>query len=146
MDGLFLNQKTNNIQILDSLKYKHSKKISLQKNNWYRGYFCKEKLLLSCWNSFIWYRKIMKFNIFKLWVFSFNSYIYYLTSGFNASTRTFNLLTRAFNLATRNFWIWTRNLWIELVTHGFELITCGFELVTRALLFHTWDSWIIILK
>ena len=32
MDGLFLNQKTNkNIQISYSLKYKHSKKNSLQK-------------------------------------------------------------------------------------------------------------------
>ena len=62
---------------------------------------------------------IVSFDIVKSWnSILFNSefflltHIYYLTSGFNASTRTFNLLTRAFNLATRNFWIWTRNLWI----------------------------------
>ena len=35
MDGLFLNQKTNkNIRISYLLKYKHSKKNSLQKNKW----------------------------------------------------------------------------------------------------------------
>ena len=35
MDGLFVNQKTNkNIQILYSLKYKHSKKYFLRKNKW----------------------------------------------------------------------------------------------------------------
>ena len=35
MDGLFLNQKTNkNIRISYSLKCKHSKKKSLQKNKW----------------------------------------------------------------------------------------------------------------
>ena len=53
---------------------------------------------------------------FELGSFSFNSYIYYLTSGFIASTRAFNLATRAFSLLTRG---------IELVTHGFELITCN---------------------
>ena len=55
----------------------------------------------------------MKFNIFELGIFSFNSYVYYLTRGFIASTRAFNLATRAFSLLTR-----------------------GFELVTRVLLFH----------
>ena len=77
----------------------------------------------------------MKFNISELGIFSFNSYVYYLTrGGFIASTRAFNLLTsciltHAFNLATRGF---------ELVTHGFELATRklevvprGFKLVTR---------------
>ena len=46
---------------------------------------------------------------FELGIFSFNSYVYYLTSGFIASTRAFSLLTRG----------------IELVTRGFELITCN---------------------
>ena len=55
-------------------------------------------------------------------IFSFNSYVYYLTRGFIASTRAFNLLTRAFNLPTRAF---------SLLTRGFELVTRGFELVTR---------------
>ena len=32
---------------------------------------------------------------FELRIFSFNSYVYYVTSGFIASTRAFNLLTRA---------------------------------------------------
>ena len=76
----------------------------------------------------------MKFNIFELGIFSFNSYVYYLTRGFIASTRAFNLPTRAFNLATRAFSILTRGF--ELVTRGFELVTRGFELVTRVLLFH----------
>ena len=34
MDGLFLNQKTKNIWISYSLKYKHSKKKSIAKNKW----------------------------------------------------------------------------------------------------------------
>ena len=54
---------------------------------------------------------------FEFGIFSFNSYVYYLTSGFIASTRAFNLATRAFSLLTRG---------IELVTRGgFELITCN---------------------
>ena len=40
---------------------------------------------------------------FELGIFSFNSYVYYLTHGVIASTRAFNLLTRAFNLPTRAF-------------------------------------------
>ena len=40
---------------------------------------------------------------FELWIFSFNSYVYYLTRDFIASTHAFNLLTRAFNLPTRAF-------------------------------------------
>ena len=64
---------------------------------------------------------------FELGIFSFNSYVYYLTRGFIASTRAFNLPTRAFNLATRAF---------SLLTRRFELVTQGFELVTRVLLFH----------
>ena len=82
------------------------------------GYFCKEKPLLSCLNSFIWYCKIVKFNIFELGIFA----IYYLNRSFIASTRAFNLPTRAFNLATRAF---------SLLTRGFEFVTRGFELVTR---------------
>ena len=84
----------------------------------------------------------MKFNTFELGIFSFNSYVYYLTRGFIASTRDFNLLTRAFNLSTRAFSVPTRafNLatrafslltrGFELVTRGFELVTCVFEVVT----------------
>ena len=71
---------------------------------------------------------------FEIGIFSFNSYVYYLTRGFIASTRAFNLLTRAFNLPTRAFNLATRAF--SLLTHGFELVTRGFELVTRVLLFH----------
>ena len=66
----------------------------------------------------------MKFNIFELGTFSFNSYVYYLTGRFITSSRTFNLLTCAFNLATRAF---------SLLARGFEPVTRGFELVTRNL-------------
>ena len=59
---------------------------------------------------------------FELGIFSFNSYVYYLTRGFIASTRAFSLPTRAFNLATRAF---------SVLTREFELVTRGFELVTR---------------
>ena len=38
---------------------------------------------------------------FEIGIFSFNSYVYYLTRDFIASTRAFNLLTCAFNLPTR---------------------------------------------
>ena len=40
---------------------------------------------------------------FELGVFSFDSYIYYLTRGFIDLTRAFNLLTRAFSLQTCDF-------------------------------------------
>ena len=73
--------------------------------------------------------KIVKFNIFELGIFSFNSYVYYLTRGFIASTPAFNLLTRAFNLPTRAFSVPTRAF--NLVTRAFSLLTRGFELVTR---------------
>ena len=80
---------------------------------------------------------------FELGIFSFNSYVYYLTRGFIASTRAFNLPTRAFSLPTRAFNLATRACSVltrefELVTRGFELVnrefelvTCGFELVAR---------------
>ena len=71
---------------------------------------------------------------FEIGVFSFNSYVYYLTRGFIAPTRDFNLLTLAFNLSARAFNLATRAF--SLLTHGFELVTRGFELVTRVLLFH----------
>ena len=83
--------------------------------------------------------RIVSFDTVKSWnsiffrIFSFNSYIYYLTRGFIASTRVFNLPTRAFNLATRAFSLLTRRF--ELVTRGFELAIREFELVTRVLLF-----------
>ena len=72
----------------------------------------------------------MKFNIFGVRFF-FNSYIYYLTRSFIASTLAFNLSTRAFSLLTRGF---------ELVTRGFKLVTRGFELVTRQFERVTCDS------
>ena len=84
-----------------------------------------------------------KIQYFELGIFSFNSYVYYLSCGFIASTRTFNLLARAFNLPTRTFNLPTRvfnhatrafsllTRGFELVTRGFELVTRGFELVTR---------------
>ena len=55
---------------------------------------------------------------FEIGIFSFNSYIYYLTRGFIASARAFNLLTRAFNLPTRAF---------NLATRAFSLLTRGFD-------------------
>ena len=64
---------------------------------------------------------------FLLGIFPFNSYVYYLTRGFIASTRAFNFLTRALSPLTRGF---------EPVTRGFELVTRGYELVTRVSLFH----------
>ena len=73
-------------------------------------------------------------------IFPFNSYFYYLTRGFIASTRALNLPTRAFRLLTRAFILVTREFELvtrgsELVTRGFELLTRGFEPVTRFLLF-----------
>ena len=61
---------------------------------------------------------------FEIEIFSFNSYVYYLTRGFIVPTRAFNLLSRAFNLANRSF---------SLLTRGFEPVTCGFEFITREL-------------
>ena len=66
---------------------------------------------------------------FELGIFSFNSYVYYLSRGFIASTRAFNLLTRAFNLPTRAFNLATRAF--NLATHAFSFLTREFELVTR---------------
>ena len=71
---------------------------------------------------------------FELGIFSFNSYVYYLTRAFNLLTRAFNLLTCAFNLPIRSFNLATRAF--SLLTREFELVTRGFELVTRVLLFH----------
>ena len=65
----------------------------------------------------------------ELWIFSFNSYVYYLTRDFIASTHAFNLLNRAFYLPTRSFNILTRGF--ELVTPRFEHVTRISELVTR---------------
>ena len=59
---------------------------------------------------------------FELGIFSFNSYVYYLSLGFIASARAFNLVTRAFNLPTHA---------INLPTRAFSLLTRGFELVTH---------------
>ena len=57
----------------------------------------------------------LEIQYFEIGVFSFNSYVYYLTRGFIAPTRAFNLLTRAFNLPTS----------------AFNLATCAFSLLTR---------------
>ena len=46
---------------------------------------------------------------FELGIFSFNSYIYYLTRAFNLATRAFSLLAREFELVTREFEPVTRN-------------------------------------
>ena len=51
---------------------------------------------------------------FQLRIFTFNSYVYYLTRDFIASIRFFNLPTRAFSLPPRAF---------NLATRGFELVT-----------------------
>ena len=72
----------------------------------------------------------MKFNIFELGISSFNSYVYYLTRGFIASSRAFNLPTRAFSVPNRAF---------NIATRAFSLLTRGFELVTRVLIFHEYS-------
>ena len=54
----------------------------------------------------------------KFLIFSFKSYVYYLTSSFISSARTFNILTRAFNLPTSVLII----------------ATCAYSLLTRGLL------------
>ena len=59
---------------------------------------------------------------FELGIFSFNSYVYYLTCGFIASTRALNLLTRSFNLQTRAF---------SLPNRAFNLATRAFSVLTR---------------
>ena len=46
---------------------------------------------------------------FELGIFSFNSYVYYLSRAFNLLTRAFSLLTRGFELVTRGFELATRN-------------------------------------
>ena len=63
-------------------------------------------------------------------MFSFNSYVCYLTCGFIASTRAFNLLARVFKLPTRAFNLPTRAF--NLATHAFNLATRAFNLATRA--------------
>ena len=57
----------------------------------------------------------LEIEYFGLRIFSLNSYVYYVTRGFVASTRAFYLLTPAFNFATR----------------AFSLLNCGFEPVTH---------------
>ena len=68
---------------------------------------------------------------FELGVFSFNSYVYYLTHGFIVSARTFNLLTPAFNLPARDFSLST--LAFNLATRAFRVLTRKFEPVTCGL-------------
>ena len=59
---------------------------------------------------------------FEIGIFSLNSYVYYLTRGFIASTRAFNPLIRAFNLPALAF---------NLLTHAFNLATYTFSLRSR---------------
>ena len=66
---------------------------------------------------------IPEIQYFELGVFSFDSYVYYLTHGFIDLTRAFYLLTRAFSLQTCAFNLATRRF--ELVTRGIELVTCN---------------------
>ena len=80
---------------------------------------------------------------FELGIFSCNSYVYYLTRGFIASTRAFNLLTRAFSLPTRAFNLATRAF--SILTRGFELVTRAFELVTRVFSTPISDSVILLI-
>ena len=82
----------------------------------------------------------LELQYFKLRIFSFISYVYYvarefqlvlfnlLAGAFNIPTRAFNLPACAFNLA---FTLLTRGF--ELATRGFELVTPRFEHVTRNL-------------
>ena len=58
--------------------------------------------------------EVREIQYFELGIFSFNSYVYYLTRDFIASTRPFNLPTLALNLATRAF---------SVLTREFELLT-----------------------
>ena len=58
---------------------------------------------------------------FELGIFSFNSYVYYLTRGCITSTRAFNLLTSAFNIPTRAF---------SFPTHAFNLAARVFSVPT----------------
>ena len=78
-----------------------------------------------------WKFEAREIQYFEIRIFSFNSYVYYLTRGFIAPTRAFNLLTRAFNLPTRAFNLATRAF--NLLTRGFELVTRELELITREL-------------
>ena len=55
-------------------------------------------------------------------IFSFNSYVYYLTRGFITSTHAFNLLALVFNFATFN-----------LSTRAFSLLARGFKVATPEL-------------
>ena len=75
---------------------------------------------------------------FELGIFSFSSYVYYLTRDFIASSRAFNLLIRAFNPPTRVFSPPIRVF--NLVIFAFSLLTRRFELVTRVLLSHLHDT------
>ena len=80
---------------------------------------------------------------FELGIFSFSSYVYYLTRDFIASTRAFNHLIRAFNPPTRVFSPPIRVF--NLVIFAFSLLTRRFELVTRVLLSHLHDTGTITL-
>ena len=95
---------------------------------------------------------------FKLRIFSFNSYVYYKSHGFIASTHAFNLLLEllisklvllishlallvmqlVFSLVTHGFELITHDF--ALITHGFEFLTRGFELKTCGFELVTWNS------
>ena len=71
----------------------------------------------------------LEFLYFKLGIFSFNSYVYYLTRSSIVSTCAFNLLIGAFSLLTCAFN--HANRAFSALTLGYELVTRGFELVIR---------------
>ena len=77
-------------------------------------------------------------------MFSFNSYVYYLTRGFTASTCAFNLLPHAFNLPKRAFSLPTCAF--NIATRAFSVLTRGFELVTRVLLFYNFTVFFSIIS
>ena len=72
---------------------------------------------------------VREIQYFQLGIFSFNSYVYYLTCSFIASIHAFNLLTRAFNLSARAFNLATQAF--SVLTRDFEIVTRRCELVTR---------------
>ena len=78
------------------------------------------KVTPSRWFWFFWFWRSLLFllvnvtdfsfiSLTQIGIFSFNSYVYYLSRGFIASTCAFNLLTCEFELATRGFELVTRN-------------------------------------
>ena len=78
-------------------------------------------------------KKLQSFVACKIWYSEieifFNSYVYYLTHGFFASTRAFSLQACKLELVICEFELGTCGF--LLVTHGVKLVTRKSELVTR---------------